>query len=65
MPALQPQVKQFGLQRGRMRAALARRAGIGATDLDALEHLEADGQITQRSQPRCPPPPTASPWPRS
>ena len=31
-----------------MRTALARRAGIGATDLDALEHLEADGPLTQR-----------------
>ena len=40
--------QQFGPQRDRMRAALARRAGIGATDLDALEHLEADGPLTQR-----------------
>ena len=31
-----------------MRAALARRVGISATDLDALEHLEADGPLTQR-----------------
>jgi DNA-binding MarR family transcriptional regulator len=31
-----------------MRAALARRAGITSTDLDALEHLEADGPLTQR-----------------
>jgi DNA-binding MarR family transcriptional regulator len=31
-----------------MRAALARHAGITATDLDALEHLEADGPLTQR-----------------
>ena len=29
-------LQQFGLQRDRMRTALARRAGIGATDLDAL-----------------------------
>jgi len=41
-------LQQFGLQRDRMRTALARRAGIGATDLDALEHLEADGPLTQR-----------------
>jgi len=31
-----------------MRAAVARRVGISATDLDALEHLEADGLLTQR-----------------
>jgi DNA-binding MarR family transcriptional regulator len=38
----------FGLQRDRMRAALARQAGISLTSLDALEHLEADGPLTQR-----------------
>jgi hypothetical protein len=36
------------LNQDRMRAALARHAGISATDLDALEHLEADGPLTQR-----------------
>jgi DNA-binding MarR family transcriptional regulator len=36
------------LDQDRMRAALARHAGISATDLDALEHLEADGPLTQR-----------------
>jgi len=41
-------LQHFGLQRDRMRAALARRAGISLTDLDALEHLEADGPLTQR-----------------
>ena len=41
-------LQRFGLQRDRMRAALARHAGITATDLDALEHLEADGPLTQR-----------------
>ncbi len=41
-------LQRFGLLRDRMRAALARRAGISATDLDALEHLEADGPLTQR-----------------
>ncbi len=40
--------RRAGLQRDRMRTALSRRAGIGATDLDALEHLEADGPLTQR-----------------
>jgi len=41
-------LQRFGLQRDRMRAALARHAGITDTDLDALEHLEADGPLTQR-----------------
>jgi len=41
-------LQRFGLARDRMRAALARRAGISATDLDALEYLEADGPLTQR-----------------
>src|SRR6516225_11115468 len=41
-------LQRFGLQRDRMRAALARHAGISATDLDALEHLEADGPLTQK-----------------
>jgi DNA-binding MarR family transcriptional regulator len=31
-----------------MRSALARHAGISLTDLDALEHLEADAPLTQR-----------------
>jgi DNA-binding MarR family transcriptional regulator len=41
-------LQRFGLQRDRLRYALARRAGISLTDLDALEHLEADGPLTQR-----------------
>lgn len=41
-------LQRFGLERDRMRAALARRAGISDTDLDALEHLEADETLTQR-----------------
>jgi DNA-binding MarR family transcriptional regulator len=41
-------LQRFGLERDSMRAALARQAGITATDLDALEHLEADGPLTQR-----------------
>ena len=41
-------LQRFGLERDRMRAALAEVAGINATDLDALEHLEADGPLTQR-----------------
>jgi DNA-binding MarR family transcriptional regulator len=46
--ALAGSLQRFGLQRDRMRAALARHAGISETDLDALEHLEADGPLTQR-----------------
>ena len=41
-------LQEFGLERDRMRAALARRAGISQNDLDALEHLEAAGSLTQR-----------------
>lgn len=41
-------LQRFGLERDRMRAALADEAGINATDLDALEHLEAGGPLTQR-----------------
>ena len=41
-------LQRFGLQRDRMRAALARHVGVSATSLDALEHLEADGPLTQR-----------------
>ena len=41
-------LQRFGLERDRMRASLAHAADISATDLDALEHLEADGPLTQR-----------------
>jgi len=41
-------LQRFGLARDQMRSALASGAGISATDLDALEHLEADGPLTQR-----------------
>jgi DNA-binding MarR family transcriptional regulator len=41
-------LQRFGLERDRMRVALARRLGISETDLDALEHLEAAGPLTQR-----------------
>jgi DNA-binding MarR family transcriptional regulator len=46
--ALAGKLQRFGLARDRMRAALARGAGMSETDLDALEHLEADGPLTQR-----------------
>ena len=41
-------LQRFGLSRDRMRAAIASTTGISATDLDALEHIEADGPLTQR-----------------
>ncbi|HXQ63164.1 MAG TPA: MarR family transcriptional regulator [Acidimicrobiales bacterium] len=46
--AVAGRLQRFGLARDRMRAALARRARISETDLDALEHLEADGPLSQR-----------------
>ena len=53
MTTLEPDVmaaalQRFGLERDRMRAALAGQAGLSPADLDALEHLEADGPLTQR-----------------
>lgn len=53
MAAIEPglladSLQRFGLARERMRSALASAAGISGTDLDALEHLEADGPLTQR-----------------
>ena len=39
---------RFGLERDRLRAALSEAARIPQNDLDALEHLEADGPLTQR-----------------
>ncbi len=41
-------LQRFGLARDQMRSALASWAGISPTDLDALEHLEAAGPLTQR-----------------
>jgi DNA-binding MarR family transcriptional regulator len=46
--AIVASLHRFALERDRMRAAVAHAAGISATDLDALEHLEADGPLTQR-----------------
>jgi DNA-binding MarR family transcriptional regulator len=43
-----PELQRFGLQRDRMRAALPARPASAAPTLDALEHLEADGPLTQR-----------------
>jgi len=41
-------LQRFGLARDRMRASLAKRAGMAESDLDALEYLEAEGPLTQR-----------------
>jgi DNA-binding MarR family transcriptional regulator len=46
--AIAAALQRFGLERDRMRAALATQAGLSPADLDALEHLEADGPLTQR-----------------
>lgn len=47
-PGVAGGLQRFGLERDRLRAALARQAGISVTDLDALEHLEAAGPLSQR-----------------
>jgi DNA-binding MarR family transcriptional regulator len=39
---------QFGLAGYRMNAALAQSTGLNATELEAVEHLEEDGPLTQR-----------------
>src|SRR5271165_1125830 len=41
-------LQRFGLARDQMRAALATGSGFSPADLDALEHLEAAGPLTQR-----------------
>jgi DNA-binding MarR family transcriptional regulator len=41
-------LQRFGLARDQMRSALASGAGMSLADLDALEHLEAGGPLTQR-----------------
>ncbi len=41
-------LQRFGLERDRLRAGLASQGGISPADLDTLEHLEADGPLTQR-----------------
>lgn len=39
---------RYGIERDRLRSALAQAAGLTPTDLDALEYLEANGPQTQR-----------------
>jgi DNA-binding MarR family transcriptional regulator len=45
---IRSQLHRFGLERDRLRTALCQQAGIAQSELDALEHLEADGPLTQR-----------------
>ena len=46
--ALVTALHRFGLERDRFRMALARALGVTVADLDALEHLELAGPLTQR-----------------
>jgi len=46
--AIAARLQHFGLARDQMRSVLAVSAGLPPADLDALEHLEADGPLTQR-----------------
>jgi biotin operon repressor len=39
---------RFGLERDRLRSALTQLLGLPASDLDALEHLELAGALSQR-----------------
>jgi DNA-binding MarR family transcriptional regulator len=39
---------RYGIERDRLRAALAQATGLTPTDLDALEFIEANGPQTQR-----------------
>jgi DNA-binding MarR family transcriptional regulator len=47
-PEIAVALHRFGLQRDRLRTALSQATGLALADLDALEHLEADGPLTQR-----------------
>lgn len=46
-PEIRRQLHRVGLERDRLRLALARSTGLAVADLDALEHLEG-GALTQR-----------------
>ena len=45
---LRESLHAFGLERGRLTAALAQRAGVTASDLAALEHLELAGPLSPK-----------------
>src|SRR3954454_9518302 len=46
------QLHLFGLYRDRFRSAMAAIIGVGLTDLEALQHLERFGRLTQRDRGR-------------
>ncbi|MGD0272247.1 MAG: MarR family transcriptional regulator [Gaiellaceae bacterium] len=46
--SIRQQLHRFGMESTRLRGAVCRAAGIAGSELDALEHLEADGPLTQR-----------------
>ena len=46
--AVRAALHRFGLARNRLNAALCQASGLNATELEALEHLEEDGLLTQR-----------------
>lgn len=46
--SIKDQLHRFGMESTRLRAAICRLAGIAESELDALEHLEAIGPLTQR-----------------
>ena len=46
--SIRQQLHRFGMESTRLRAAVCHAAGIAESELDALEHLEADGPLTQR-----------------
>jgi DNA-binding MarR family transcriptional regulator len=45
---LRAQLHRFGLERGRLTTAIARRAGVPESDLAALEHLELAGPLSPK-----------------
>jgi DNA-binding MarR family transcriptional regulator len=45
---LRESLHAFGLERGRLTVALAQRAGVTASDLAALEHLELAGPLSPK-----------------
>jgi DNA-binding MarR family transcriptional regulator len=46
--SVKQQLHRFGMESTRLRAAICRSAGIAESELDALEHLEESGPLTQR-----------------
>jgi DNA-binding MarR family transcriptional regulator len=46
--SIKRQLHRFGMESTRLHAAVCHAAGIAASELDALERLEADGPLTQR-----------------